>query len=210
MSQHICKCGKAFNQRQSVIAHKRWCLIHRDGVLPKGIGKDTWNKGKTKETDERLKKAGQKISTSKTGKPGRKLSDREKQNLSAIMSERLVKGYADGTRDQVGGYCKWFEVDGVKVQGTWEKRVALILSKWKLSGKIKHWERCTRRIPYELDGKFRIYQPDFAVINNDDSEFILEIKGRKSLVDDLKWSAARQYFDLVVWRLSDIKRHEVE
>lgn len=119
-----------------------------------------------------------------------------------------MKGYADGSRNQHGGYCKWFDVDGVKVQGTWGFRTANILSRWKHSGKIAAWSRCPYRITYTLDGRQHTYSPDFLIKRIDGTEYILEVKGRQSRVDDVKWKAASASFDFVVWRLKDIQHNE--
>lgn len=169
-----------------------------------------WNKGLTIESDSRLSKMGDSISKVLKGRKGHPLSKEQKENLSALQSERLRKGYANGTREQAGGFCKWFEVEGVKVQGTWEFRTAKILSNWKQSGRINSWERCSHRITYTFNGKQHTYSPDFLVTRSDGSSFILEVKGRQSIVDDIKWNAARASFDFVVWRLKDIQHYEEE
>lgn len=183
------------------------------GTASKYVKKGTlgkWSKGLTKSMDDRLRKMGEQVSKSLTGKPGHPLSDRHKRLLSVLQSERLLKGYADGSRDQFGGYCKWFEVDGVKVQGTWELRTAKILSEWKHSGRILDWSRCPYRIPYTIDGHHHTYTPDFVVKRLDGTEYILEVKGRQSIVDDVKWKAAGASFDFIVWRLKDIQDNERE
>lgn len=206
---YVCKCEKSFESSQSLVAHKRWCLIHREGK-PVIRGESAWNKGLSKGTDDRLAKLGQTLSKVMTGKPGHSMPESQKLHLSALQSERLREGYANGTRSQAGGYCKWFEVEGVKVQGTWELRAAKVLSKWKQEGKILSWERCPHRISYTVNGQTRTYSPDFLVRKLDGTEYILEVKGRKSLVDDLKWESARKLFDLVVWSLKEIKQAELE
>ena len=169
-----------------------------------------WNKGLSCSTDERVANLGRSISVALTGKPGRPLSEKQKKNLSALQSQRLKDGYADGSRGQYGGYCKWFEVDGVKVQGTWELRAAKILSLWKRDNKIKNWSRCPHRVPYVLDDKQHTYSPDFLVERTDGTKYILEIKGRQSILDDIKWKAAAASFEFVVWRLQDIQDNERE
>lgn len=167
-----------------------------------------WNKGLTKD-DPRIAAMAEKVSRSLQG-VGHPLSEKQKRYLSVLQSERLKKGYADGSRDQHGGYCKWFEVEGVKVQGTWEMRTAKVLSAWKHAGKIKGWSRCPHRIAYTVDGRQHTYTPDFLVERTDGTEYILEVKGRQSLVDDVKWKAASASFELVVWRLKDIEHNERE
>lgn len=206
---YICKCEKTFETRQSLIAHKRWCLIHREGK-PIKWEPNPWNKGLSKESDERLAKLGQKLTEVMTGKPGHSMSESQKLHLSVLQSERLRKGYANGTRSQAGGYCEWFEFEGVKVQGTWELRAAKVLSKWKQEGKILSWNRCPYRICYTVNEETRTYSPDFLVRKLDGTEYILEVKGRKSLIDDLKWESTRKLFDLVVWSLKEIKQAELE
>lgn len=170
-----------------------------------------WNKGMSKETDHRIADLAIKVSKSLTGKKRHPMSDKQKQNLSALQSERLNRGYADGSREQSGGFCEWFEVDGIKVQGSWEFRAGKILSKWKHEGKILEWSRCPHRITYIIDGKSRIYSPDFLVKRVDGSEYILEIKGRQSIIDDVKWKATKDAsFELIIWRLKEIQDNERE
>lgn len=71
-----------------------------------------------------------------------------------------------------GGRSQWFTVNGVKVQGTWEKKVALKLCEmgitWiKLRTHRDIWK-------YEIDGQTRSYTPDFYLPLFD---LYLEIKG---------------------------------
>lgn len=197
------KCGKeiksnVFNRHVTISCGK---VIERRKRV-------AWNKGLTKE-DPRVEKLANFVSKSLKGK-GHPLSEEQKRFLSALQSERLKKGYADGSRDQYGGYCKWFEVEGVKVQGTWEFRTANILSRWKRQARIADWSRCPYRITYTLDERQHTYTPDFLVKRTDGSEYILEVKGRQSKIDDVKWKAASASFDFVVWRLKDIQDNEKE
>ena len=58
-----------------------------------------------------------------------------------------------------GGRCKWFEVDGQKVQGTWERDFAEKLTKLGIE-----WRKCAGKkdvVWYTLDGKQKAYTPDF-------------------------------------------------
>ena len=167
-----------------------------------------WNAGLSKETDPRVATIADKCGKTLTGKTGRRHTEASKMKLSILMSERLKQSYADGTRHQVGGYCRWFEVDGVKVQGTWEYRVAKILSKWKQDRRIKDWQHGVTRVPYIFEGKIRTYIIDFTITENNGTEFCIEVKGRKSLCDPLKWEAARQILKLEVWNLKEIEIHE--
>lgn len=86
-----------------------------------------WNKGLTKETDERVKKIGETIIENYlSGKiipsfKGRKHTKETKEKISKKLS-----------KNNNGGKCKWFDYekkDGkiVKLQGTWEVRFAKVL-----------------------------------------------------------------------------------
>lgn len=60
-----------------------------------------------------------------------------------------------------GGRSKWYEVGGKKVQGMWERDLAIKFNEWELpwdrvNGKNAAW-------PYYLDGKLKHYTPDFCL-----------------------------------------------
>lgn len=186
--------SNAFNRHYNV------CLNPRIIIKKKRIA---WNKGLDK-SDPRIALTAKKNSEIMKGRIGHPVSEENKLKLSKLQSERLKSGYADGTRRQAGGFCKWFEVDGIPVQGSWELRAAKILKTWKQIGTINNWNRCKERICYYADGQLRIYLPDFMIERCDGSKYILEIKGRKTYIDDLKWAAAREKFELEVWGLEEI------
>jgi hypothetical protein len=75
---------------------------------------------------------------------------------------------AQSTKNR-GGRCKWFEVSGQKVQGTWERDLAM---KMDAVGII--WVKCSKSIPYEIEGKIKRYTPDFYLPEFD---HYLELKG---------------------------------
>lgn len=102
-----CKCSRDFETMRSLVAHRRWCLVYRNGKPPISAQPfGVWNKGLTSKTDARLAKAGKKISAALIGKPGHRPSKEGLLKLSVLQSERLLKSYADGTRVQSGGKCK--------------------------------------------------------------------------------------------------------
>lgn len=71
-----------------------------------------------------------------------------------------------------GGRCKWYEVSGQKVQGTWERDGGLKLSELGIT-----WFKVTKKTDvlwYELDGKQKAYTPDFYLPEYD---VFLEFKG---------------------------------
>jgi hypothetical protein len=71
-----------------------------------------------------------------------------------------------------GGRCKWFDVNGQRVQGTWERDAGLKLTELGIE-----WRKCSGRadiIKYTLDGKERSYTPDFFLPG---CNVFLEFKG---------------------------------
>lgn len=154
----ICSiCQRKFNTKQATTSH-----IHRSHTHPgisyggKQKGSEPWNKGKTLTDSHK-----EKISKSQIGKPGRNLSDLEKFNISIRMSIK-----------NPGGKSKWFDYNGVKVQGTWELNIAKKLDeqkiKWvKLKTNKDVWRYC-------INGKFKSYTPDFFL---PETNTFLEIKG---------------------------------
>lgn len=69
-----------------------------------------------------------------------------------------------------GGKCKWYDVGGIKVQGTWERDVALKLNELNIE-----WKRPNKPFLYVIDGKLKRYTPDFFIVKDN---VYLEIKGR--------------------------------
>lgn len=78
------------------------------------------------------------------------------------LSERM-------SQHNPGGKSKWFEVNGKKVQGTWERTFALYCNENNII-----WDRC-KPWKYVLDGKTKSYTPDFYLpaVN-----LYVELKGR--------------------------------
>ena len=68
-----------------------------------------------------------------------------------------------------GGKCKWYTVNGIKVQGTWERDIAIKLNELGVK-----WERPRKPLIYIMDGKLKRYTPDFYLPNFDS---YLEVKG---------------------------------
>lgn len=87
---------------------------------------------------------------------GKHLSDEQKINLSIGRTKYLENNPNHG--------LKWYVVNGIKVQGTWEKKFAEFLIKKDID-----WER--KRIKYQ---KIRTYTPDFYC---KDFDCYFEVKG---------------------------------
>ena len=118
----VCECGKKFEKNNSLNAHFSHCLIHRKGKPPidRFGEKRAWNKGLTKETDERVKKLS--IINSGEHHPNwrKHLSHDHKEKLS-----RSLKGKTGGMRS---GSNKWkgqyvfYNDQKIWLDSSWEKK----------------------------------------------------------------------------------------
>lgn len=98
-----CKyCEKECKNENSLRNHERMCKQNPNRQesafiaynKKKTTGEITvWNKGLTKETDERLAKAGIKISQSTAGKPGHKHTEEEKAHLREVALKNKFGGF---------------------------------------------------------------------------------------------------------------------
>lgn len=160
-------CGKVYSSKG--LATHIW-RSHSEGVNhDPNIGfkhcsktRVAWNKGLTKASDDRVARNAESVSRTLQGKAQagllhRKLSDKEKRGISLRQSEH-----------NNGGKAKWFEVNGLKVQGTWEVKVATLMNKEGIE-----WAR-PKPMKYLYKGRERNYTPDFYLIVQ---EIYLEVKG---------------------------------
>lgn len=124
----------------------------------------SWNKGLTKEKDERIKKNGKNISKTlkKLYKEGKlepnKLSEQKRNEFSERMSKH-----------NPGGKSPWYEINGIKVQGSWELKFAQLLNEYGVL-----WERPNKPFKYKKNNKIKRYTPDFYLPKYD---LYFEIKG---------------------------------
>lgn len=166
---YICKCGKEFENIYSFSAHKGHCKIcnpnAKSNRYKNGIA---WNKGLTKETDDRVKRYSETnklnfILNNRIGSfKGKHHTEESKQKISKKLS-----------MNNRGGRCKWYEYNGQKLQGTYELNLAKKFDeyniKWK---KIK-----TNKNPIKWiddNNKIHHYTPDFYLIDYDK---YIELKG---------------------------------
>lgn len=183
-------CEFKSSTRQSVTSH--WWRNHTEkGQKHVVYGSEAnkakrnapaWNKGLTKETDKRVAQYGTTISKNTKGKKGRPHTQETKQKISKIASV-----------NNKGGKCKWYQVAGQKVQGTWEKNVALKLEEFGIK-----WEKIktnNHTFEYLMNNKIRSYSPDFYLV---DLDIYLEIKGRW-------WGNDREKMDIVTSTYPDKK-----
>lgn len=156
-------CGACFPTRKVLYLHTGEHHSNYDETGKKVI----WNKGLTCETSSIMRKiVATKAEKYKNGElVGSFKGKHHTEKSKKLISEKL-------SINNKGGRCKWFEVDGQKVQGTWEKNVCEILSneniRWK---KIKNH---TLSFKYDVNGVVKTYTPDIHLL---DYDIKLEIKG---------------------------------
>ena len=146
------------------------------------FGHTAWNKGLTKETDERVKKSSETYKNNyKAGKfklkGGHRHTIETKDKLSEIRSKYLEKcpnGFPD-----VG----WYKIQNINgeeftVRGTWERDFGNYLTLHKIL-----WIRNIYLKYIKSDGSIHRYNPDFYLPELD---LYIEVKGYFSEKDKLK------------------------
>lgn len=168
-------CDRIGKTKQSVVAHI-FRTHTRPGISFGGHRKGTpaWNRGLRKENDERVLKNALALRGKTSSFKGKKHTEETRKKISQKM-----------TINNKGGRCKWFEVSGQKVQGTWERDIA---NKFEELG-IK-WSKIktnNHTFEYYMDDKLHSYTPDFYL---HDYDVYLEIKGHW-------WGKDKEKMDIV-------------
>lgn len=180
---------------QSVSSH--WWRNHtEDGKSHSSIeigtkyaeGRVAWNKGLSTETDERVKSLGETISA---------VQQEQVKNGTYVPRSMGLKARKELSIRQSlhnsGGKSKWYVVNGVKVQGTWERNVATKLCEMNIK-----WSKPSTNtdiFSYVKNGKVKSYAPDFYLPEYD---IYLEIKG-------YWWGDDREKMKLVIEQHPDKK-----
>ncbi len=166
LAQHECRCNKNPNK-----------IV----VINTGHSHTAWNKGLTKETDERVARGGQKLSKriqsgevipSQLGKP---ITNEVKLKISKSCLEKSKNGNWHKSLAKNMHY----NYNGIDLDGSWELNYA----KWLDANNIK-WERPSIRFTYKFKDKVHYYTPDFYLIET--NEYV-EVKGYKTAKDEVKW-----------------------
>jgi hypothetical protein len=125
-----------------------------------------WNKGLKKETDHRVAAYAQTISIliRDSVKQGTFVPNKAGPAARKVISERM-------SRENPGGRCLWYTVDEEKVQGTWERDLALKMVHLQIKWTKR---RQSSLIYHDLFNNIRRYTPDFFLPEYD---MFLELKG---------------------------------
>ncbi len=145
-------------------------------------GRIIWNKGLTKDTDERVKRCGETLTKHlkeglfKHHSKNTELTKEHKQKISDKINERIKNGEWHTSFSKKN----YYEYNGIKLQVKWE----YLYAKYLDENNIK-WERPYITFEYEYEGKTRRYRPDFFLL---DEKIYIEIKGYVTLKDLAKWN----------------------
>lgn len=162
-----CLCKKVCKGQRSLNSH--FTQMHT-GVKDtshrgKPKGAKAWNKGLT-ITDPRVAKG---VETYFRRLAAGEISPAFKgRKHSGETRNKISLSQAGNNR---GGRCKWFEVNGIKVQGTWERDFAIKLSEFGIK-----WQKVKSFTEQYVDdqGVTRRYTPDFYL---EDFDIFIELKG---------------------------------
>ena len=127
-----------------------------------------WNKGLTKENDERILNLSKKVSKSLIGKPGHPVSEETKNKIrNTNKIKHSMGGYRKGSGRGKKGWYKGYFCDS-----SWE--LAFVI--YNLDHGITDFSKnFNEKFEYEINGEKHLYIPDFKF---SDGHFI-EVKGRR-------------------------------
>jgi len=171
-----CKfCQKECKSENSLRNHERCCPSNPNRVYKNGmLGK----KG-TNQFIYAVKHGLEKPVNGNKGKPGTFKNKKHTEESKRKISEKL-------SVNNKGGRAKWYDVAGQKVQGTWERDIALKLEDLGISWIKLKTNKDT--LKYVMHGKERSYTPDFYLPEFD---MFFEIKG-------FWWGNDREKMEIVV------------
>lgn len=144
-----------------------------------------WNKGLTKETDERIKKASEKFHEKFINGKIKVKTYHHSKEIKELLSKKRSEYLASAKN--AGGFkdVDWYEVKNIKneefiVRGLWEYNVALKLNELKIL-----WIR-NKYLNYFINDIQKTYNPDFYLPEYDE---YIEVKGYFSNKDKIKMDA---------------------
>lgn len=148
----VCKyCNVIFKTRDMLFTHQKECDEKKKFPHDK-LGRIIID-GKAKKGAETFRK---KVERGEAKYTGHKLTEEQRKHLSEVRQKYLEENPNQGV--------KWYEINGIKVQGTWEKEFAEYLCEHNIK-----WKRV--KLTYMKTHK---YTPDFYCPEQD---VYFEIKG---------------------------------
>ena len=181
--EHICEyCGKSCKSRNSYKQHLIRCPNNPNRIISAleshNKKSSPWNKGLSKDTDDRVKKYSMSISRSLSGRKGHPHSEESKENLRRCALKQGLGGFHMRKSP--------IKYKGKSLDSSYELHVAKSLDENNI-----RWQRCSR-IPYHRpDGSLHYYTPDFYLIDYDvyldpKNKYLIHTPNPKSGLTDLE------------------------
>ena len=138
---------------------------------PKGfLGHTAWNKGLTKETDERVRKNSEAISEAYVDRDGTFKNKHHTEETKKYLSEKAL---ADGREKNFGSH-KSYEYCGIKFISSYEVEVAKDLDKnnikWVKPSRLAYTDNNGKKHHYTAD----LYLPDYNIYLDPKNDYLIE------------------------------------
>ena len=170
-------CNRECKNINSLKNHELRCKENPNRKITKTSGmkgKTAWNKGLTKDTDERVKKYSEKLKGNPS--PGRCLTEKAELERRRKISEYAKSRNFGGLTPRSGrGKKGWYK--GFFCDSTYE----LVFVIYNLDNNIS-FKRCERIYEYLYEDKIHEYHPDFEISDGS----LIEIKGYHTNLVDIK------------------------
>jgi len=187
-------CEKKFS-KMGICSHI-WRMHNIDGqkhdttkFLP-GSGNEAWNKGLTKETDNRVQLSGESISQYFQQHGGVWKNKTLSQEHKKKLSDAAQKGVKEGRWHTGNSWLGVIEYNSpiagtVYLMGKWELAYAKYLDRNRINWKLnqKRFKYKSNHLPNK--SKIGYYKPDFFLV--DENRYV-EVKGYETNLDHDKWS----------------------
>lgn len=159
-----------------------------------------WNKGLTKETDERIRKGIETlyrhIADGTVKYKGRPFTEEEKKKHSETMKKAVLEHKKSYSSNNVCGRVKIQEYSGIKFHGKWEVEVA----RWLDRNNVKYVRDGIKPFEYLWNNSTHLYFPDFYL---PDYNIYIEVKGYETERDRCKWKSVK---NLIIFKQKEIEQ----
>lgn len=210
-----CKfCGKLCTSRRSLTYHIRYCSLNPDRIESRiegfnNRGRIAWNKGLTKDVDDRLKQRG--INLSERYKNGELIGSFTGKHHTQESKDKLKEA---AIKNNLGGhpYRKNISYKGNTLDSSLEYDLAVILDKQGI-----RWERCSRFDYVDNNQKQHTYTPDFYlpdynVYLDPKNDYLIEnvnpALGFKDS-DKIKWASQQNNITVFILSQEDVLNFDI-
>lgn len=199
----FCKfCNKEYKNKNALVQHEVRCKQNLNKIdtshsFGNNLGRPSWNKGLTKETDARVKQYTEtrlkhlELGIIK-GNKGCKQSQETKDKISRICLNKSK----NGTWHTSLAKHMHYNYKGNDLHGTWELMYAIYLDQNNI-----RWLRNKDRFEYTYQEKIHYYTPDFYLIDTDE---YIEIKGYSNGKDYAKWKQFPKNKKLIILKYKEL------